>query len=474
MYKIKKQILLSAALLILMLLSACTMGLDYQRPEAMAPIQYKNDAPWKKATPKDAEIKGEWWTIYNDPILNRLENQAAESNQSLQAAFARLSQAQASLGISRSDQLPRVDLNASAKRQRTAADLSVTGRSITASQYSSPLVANYEIDLWGRVQRSVEAAEANVAGAVADYQNLLLSLQAELARTYFALRTVDNEIDLLHQTIQLRVENRDLIKSKLTHGQVGQLDLSRAETELAVTEAEAIGLELQRGEYENAIALLIGQPASSFTLEKGKISLVIPTMSKGLPSDLLERRPDIASAERQMAAASARIGVAKTAFFPAISLTGSAGFASDQISSLTDWDNRTWGLGPAISLPIFDYGRNSANLDKARAAYDEAVATYRNQVLIAFQEVENGLNAMQILDHQEKALTQAAKTAHEAWMLSEKRYRSGLVSYLEVVDTQRSALQSERSLVQLKRNQMSYSVALIKALGGGWQNTQSQ
>jgi len=174
-----------------------------------------------------------------------------------------------------------------------------------------------------------------------------------------------------------------------------------------------------------------------------------------------------------MAAASASIGVAKTAFFPAISLTGSAGFASDQISSLTDWDNRTWGLGPAISLPIFDYGRNSSNLDKARAAYDEAVATYRNQVLIAFQEVENGLNAMQILDHQAKALTQAAKTAHEAWMLSEKRYRSGLVSYLEAVDTQRSALQSERSLVQLKRNQMSYSVALIKALGGGWQNTHS-
>lgn len=464
---------LTAGLLFL-LLSGCTMGLDYQRPEVMAPIQYKNDAPWKEATPKDAEIKGEWWTIYNDPILNSLEQQAAESNQNLHAAFARLSQAQASLGISRADQLPRIDLNPSANRQRTAADLSATGRSITASQYSMPLVASYEVDLWGRVKRSVEAAEANVAGAVADYQSLLLSLQAELARNYFGLRTTDSEIDLLQQTIKLRQDNRDLIKSKFFHGQVGQLDLSRAETELASTEAEAIGLELQRGEYENAIALLIGQPASSFTLAKQEFTAEIPAVSKGLPSELLERRPDIAAAERQMAAASARIGVAKTAFFPAISLTGSAGFASDQISSLSDWDNRTWGLGPAISLPIFDYGRNSANLDKARAAYDEAVATYRNQVLVAFQEVENGLNAMQILDHQAKALVQAAGTAREASMLSEKRYRSGLVSYLEVVDTQRSALQSERSLVQLRRNQMSYSVALIKALGGGWQNTQSQ
>jgi outer membrane protein, multidrug efflux system len=474
MYKTKKQILLPTALLMLMLLSACTMGLDYQRPEVMAPIQYKNDAPWKQATPKDAEIKGEWWTLYNDPILNNLEQQAAASNQSLQAAFARLSQAQASLGISRADQLPQVDLNASANRQRSAADLTVGGRSITGSQYNIPLVASYEVDLWGRVKRSVEAAEANVSGSVTDYHNLLLTLQAELARNYFALRTVDNEIDLLQQTIKLREENRDLIKSKFTHGQVGQIDLSRAETELASTEAEAIGLELQRGEYENAIALLVGQPASSFTLEKQKVKLEVPTIDKGLPSELLERRPDIASAERQMAAASARIGVAKTAFFPAISLTGSAGFASDQISSLSDWDNRTWGLGPAISLPIFDYGRNSANLDKARAAYDEAVATYRNQVLIAFQEVENGLNAMQILDHQAKALVQAAGTAHEAWMLSEKRYRSGLVSYLEVVDTQRSALQSERALVQLRRNQMSYSVTLIKALGGGWKNTQNQ
>lgn len=469
MQKIKSYLYPLTIGILFLMLSGCTMGLDYQRPETMIPIQYKNNAPWKEATPKDAEIKGEWWTIYNDPTLNSLEQQAAESNQSLQAAFARLSQAQASLGISRADQRPRVDLNPSVTRQRIAADISTTGSSITANQFSMPLVASYEVDLWGRVKRSVEAAEANVAGAVADYQNLLLSLQSELARNYFALRFTDSEISLLQQTIKLREENRDLVKSKFAHGQVGQLDLSRAETELASTEAEAIGLELQRGEFENAIALLIGQPASSFTLAKQKTTLQIPAIAKGLPSELLERRPDISAAERQMAAASARIGVAKTAFFPAISLTGSAGFASDQISSLSDWDNRTWGLGPAISLPIFDYGRNSANLDKARAAYDEAVATYRNQVLVAFQEVENGLNAMQVLSHQAKALVQAAESAREAWMLSEKRYRSGLVSYLEVVDTQRSALQSERSLVQLRRNQMGNSVALVKALGGGWQ-----
>lgn len=467
MNKTRRTLKLLPALLMIIALSGCVMGPDYQQPATIIPVQYKNDTPWKEATPKDTQVKGEWWTVYNDPVLNSLEQQASASNQSLQAAFARLSQAQASLGISRSDQLPRLDLNASATRQRTAADLAITGTT-TGNQYKLPLVLSYEVDLWGRVKRSIEASEANVAGAIADYHNLLLSLQAELARNYFALRTIDNEIDLLRQTIQLRRDNRDLIKSRFDHGQVGQLDLSRAETELASTEAEAIGLNIQRGEHENAIALLIGRPASSFSLAQQPVQLNLPTINQGLPSELLERRPDIAAAERQMAAASARIGIARTAFFPAISLTGHAGFASDQMSSLFNWDNRTWGLGPAVSLPIFDYGRNNANLDKARAAYEEAVATYRDQVLIAFQEVENGLNALKVLNHQNRALQQAADAAHEAWRLSEKRYRAGLVSYLEVVDTQRSALQTERALVQLKRNQMSYSVALIKALGGGW------
>lgn len=454
--------------LIGLLLSACTMGPEYQKPEVLVPIQFKHDAPWKEATPSDAVSKGNWWEVYNDAVLNKLEEQAAAANQSLQAAYARLSQVQSNLGIRRADQLPRLDLNASASRQRVAQDLSGTGRSYYGSQFNLPLVLSYEVDLWGRVRRSVEAAEADVESAVADYQNLLLTLQAELARSYFALQEVDTEIELLEQTIELRRSTRDLVKSKFDNGQVGQLDFSRAEAELASTEAEAIGLQKQRGELENAIAVLIGVPAANFSLVTAPLTQGPPTVAVGLPSALLERRPDVAAAERQMAAASARIGVAKTAFFPSIKLTGSAGYGSQQVDSLFDWDNRTWGLGPAISLPLFDYGRNNANLDRVRAAYDEVVANYRQRVLVAFQDVEDGLNGLQVLERQGRSLQQAALAARQAWNISEKRYRAGLVSYLEVVDSQRSFLLVERTLVQLRGQQMSHSVALIKALGGGW------
>lgn len=455
-----------------LLLSACTMGFDYQRPEAIVPLQYKSDAPWKEAAPSDTLAKGDWWTVYNDPVLDRLEEQAAEANQSLHAAYARLSQVQANLGISRAEQVPRLDLQGSANRQRVAGDLSSTGRGYIGSQYNLPLVLSYEVDLWGRVKRSIEAAEADVQGAVADYQNLLLSLQAELARSYFSLRAVDNEINLLEQTIELRKSTRDLVKSRYDNGQVGQLYLARAESELASTEAEAIGLQKRRGELENAIAVLIGLPPANFTLATAPLTQEAPPVAAGLPSALLERRPDVAAAERQMAAASARIGVAKTAFFPAISLTGSTGYGSSQVDSLFDWDNRTWGLGPAISLPIFDYGRNSANLERSKAAYEEAVANYRQQVLIAFQEVEDGLNGLQVLDRQRQALQRATVNAKQAWEISEKRYQAGAVSYQEVVDTQRTALQAERALVQLRGQQLNSSVGLIKALGGGWSATE--
>ncbi|CAG36850.1 efflux transporter outer membrane subunit [Desulfotalea psychrophila] len=453
---------------LLLALSACTLGQDYQRPETLVPIQFKNGAPWKEARPSDAVAKGNWWELYHDPVLNGLEENALQANQNLRAAYARLSQVQANLGISRSNQLPRLDLNANGGRQRTAASLTSPGQDQLSTQLNLPLVLSYEVDLWGRVRRSIEASTADVESARADYQSLMLTLQAELARNYFTLRAVDNETRLLQQTIELRRSTLSLVKSKFENGRVSQLDLSQAESELATVEAEAIGLKKRRGELENLIAVLMGLPASNFSLAQVSLRLSPPTIAPGLPSDLLERRPDVAAAERKMAAASARIGVAKTAFFPAISLTGSTGFASNETSSLFNWDNRTWGLGPAISLPIFDYGRNSAKLDKSRAVYEEAIANYRQQVLVAFQEVENGLNGLQVLHEQGKALQRATTTATLAWEISEKRYRSGLVSYLEVVDTQRSALLRERALVQLRGEQMSTSVLLIKALGGSW------
>jgi multidrug efflux system outer membrane protein len=331
-----------------------------------------------------------------------------------------------------------------------------------------PLALSYEIDLFGRVKRSIEAAEANSEGATANYQAMLLLLQADLARTYFSLRSLDSEIALLQTTLDLRKQAMKMVQSQFDHGLVGQLDLLRAETELASTDAESIGLQKQRNELENVIALLIGQPPSNFTLAKDTLKLSIPEVNPGLPSSLLERRPDVSAAERQMAAASARIGVAETAFFPAISLTGNAGFGSSQVENLFSLDNRSWGLGPAISLPIFDGGRNQANLDSAKAAYEEAIANYRQQVLVAFQEVEDGLNGLQILNQQAQSLQKAVDAATKAWQISEKRYKAGLVSYLEVIDTQRTALQTERLLNQNRGQQMTTSVQLIKALGGGW------
>jgi len=457
--------------LLLMLLAGCALGPDYQRPAALVPVQYKNDAPWKTVAPSDQVEKGKWWEIYADETLNGLEEQTLAANQSLKAAHARLTQAYAAAGISKADQLPRLDLNASGQRSRFLLNQFGLGSGpsgVTFNYFSIPLALNYEVDLFGRVKRSIEASNADAASATADYQNILLVLQADLARSYFGLRTLDTEISLLQRTVELRKESLKMVQSQFKHGLVGQLDLLRAQTELATTDAENLGLQKQRNELENTLAILSGQPPSSFSLAAAPLRVKIPQLPPGLPSSLLERRPDIAAAERQMAASSARIGVAKTAFFPAISLTGNAGFGSSQIDGLFNWDNRSWGLGPAISLPIFEGGRNRANLARAKAAYEEAVANYRQQVLVAFGEVENSLNGLQLLDRQAQSLQQAVDTATKASQISEKRYKAGLVSYLEVIDSQRSALLTERQLNQNQGQQMTTSLLLVKALGGGW------
>jgi len=452
------------------ILAGCTLGPDYVRPDAPMALDYRADAPWKEATPLDHLEKGAWWAIYGDAELDRLEQQAAAANQELHQAAARLAQVRSRLRSSEADRVPRIDLNGSARRQRTSGDLSFGLDGETSNLLQLPFDLSYEIDLFGRVRRSIEAAEADTASAEADYQAVLLSLQAELARSYFGLRALDSEIALLQKTVGLREDALKLVQSQFRNGVISQLDLSRAETELATVRSELLALQRQRDAQQNAIAVLVGDPASKFQLATAPLDLPVPAVAPGLPSSLLERRPDIAAAERQMAAASARIGVAETAFFPAISLTGSAGFTSTEVDRLFDWDNRTWGLGPAISLPIFEGGRNRANLERSKAAYEEAVAAYRQQVLVAFAEVEDGLSGLAWLQQQDGALQQAVAAANQAWHLSEKRYRAGRVSYLEVVDTQRTALETERAAVQLKGARLATSVLLIKALGGGWQD----
>lgn len=454
-----------------LLLSACALGPDYQRPELDTPVAYKQDAPWKQATPLDHLEKGPWWELYGDPQLNRLEETAVQNNQSVQAALARVEQARAIAGIDKAALLPWFDLNPSTERARTAGAFNSDGKGSTDSTYSVPLVLSYEIDLWGRIRRNIEAVKADLAATEADFSNLLLSLQADVARSYFNLRTTDAEIALLQETARLRQENLDLVNSMFKHGANGALAVRWAETELATTQAEVVALQKQRDEYEHALAVLTGQSPSTCSLAPANVTFNAVAVAPGLPSSLLERRPDVAAAERAMAAASARIGVAKTAFFPSISLTGSAGYASTETGSLFNWDNRIWGLGPAISLPIFDGGINSAKLRQARSAYEEAVANYKQQVLVAFADVEDALGGLRYLDQQADYMDQAVVAAGDAAEISGKRYRAGLVGYLEVIDSERTSLEVQRQHLQIANLQHQASISLIKALGGGWESS---
>jgi multidrug efflux system outer membrane protein len=433
------------------------------------PPAYREEAPWKEATPADALDKGPWWRIYGDPVLGELQERALAENQDLKAAIARVDQARALARISESGLYPRIDLDPSVQRGRSSADLN-GGKANTRTTLRVPLDLGYEIDLWGRVRRSVEASTAQYEASQAEMQNVLLTLQTDVTRNYFNLRSLDAQLDLLRRTIELRSRNLQLVTSLFNNGQVGRLDVATAETELANAQAETAALKRQRTTTEHALAVLVGEPAANFTLPLPPPNLEVrpPGIAAGLPSALLERRPDIAAAERQMIAANARIGIAKAAFFPAVSLTGSAGYASNELSRLFEWDNRTWSLGPFVTLPVFDAGSNRAKLTQAEAAWQESVASYRQQVLIAFREVEDSLADIRILAEQAEAQQRALTAARKAAELSGKRYRAGLVSYLEVVVSERTALAIELLANQVLEQRFQASVSLIKALGGGW------
>lgn len=461
---------LSLAGVVLLLATACTLGPDYRRPEVTVTPAFREDAPWKQAAPADALPREAWWQIYGDPLLNDLQERARSANQDLKAAMARVDQARAAARISEADRLPRVDLDPALSRGRTPDALAPLERGFTSTVLSVPFDLSYEVDLWGRVRRSVEAATAEYQATAADLENIRLTLHADVARNYFALRALDAEIALLQSTVELRRQNLRLVDSLFRNGQVSRLDLARAETELATAEAETAGLHRQRARFEHAIAVLVGEAVANFSLPPAPLDLEPPAVAAGLPSYLLERRPDIAAAERQMMAANARVGIARAAFFPVVSLTGSAGWASNELSTLFNWGNRAWALGPFISLPIFDAGRNRAGLEGARAVWEESVASYRQQVLVAFGEVEDALSDLRHLAEQSAALQQAVASARQSAELSGKRYRAGLVSYLEVVDTERTALASERLATQILGQRLQASVSLIKALGGGWED----
>jgi outer membrane protein, multidrug efflux system len=476
----------TAAVLILgaLLLSGCaSVGPDYKRPSDAAPVAYKTSATtndlgsWKEGKPLDNVPKGAWWEMFGDNTLNELEQRASGANQELKAAVARVEQARASARVARSEFLPTLDANPAWRRERYSPNQEPSFGAITVNTFRTPLDLSYEIDLWGRVRRSFESARADAQSSLAAMQQVLLTLQADLAQNYFALRSLDAEIATVNGTVRLRNEQLKLTRSRFEGGIGNELDVSRAETELASTEAEAAGLSRRRAELENAIAILVGENPSNFKLAALETAAPNwnprpPQVPAGLPADLLERRPDVAQAERDLASANARIGMAKAAFFPVLRLTGSGGFVSGDVESLFNWESRVWSLGPSLSLPIFAGGRNLANLNRSRAAYVEAVAKYRQRVLVAFGDVENSLSGLRLLANQAAAQDRALASARRAADLAAQRYTAGIVSYLEVVDANRGALFAERNQAQVVGERLIASVQLIKALGGGWNETE--
>jgi multidrug efflux pump len=454
-----------------------TVGPDYKMPTNSVPENYKavDFGNWKTGRPLDHVPKGNWWEIFSDPDLNGLEARAVSANQQLKAAVARVDQARDTARIARSQLMPSLSLDPSFAREGYSPNANPSFGNITANTFSTPLDLSYEVDLWGRVRRLFQGAHADAQASLADFYNVLLTLQSDVAQNYFALRSLDAEIATVNGTIALRHEQVRLVRSRLEGGIGSELDVAQAETELASTEAEAASLAHRRDELENAIAILVGENPSSFKLaavNDPDWNPQPPQIPAGLPSDLLERRPDVAQAERQLASANAKIGVAKAAFFPVLTLTGSAGYLSGDLSSLFSWDSRTWSIGPSLSLPLFTGGRNRANYKYSQAAFQESTALYRQQVLIAFGDVENSLSGIYHFAVQAEAQQRAVTSARRATELATDRYRSGIVAYIEVVDASRDTLTAERANAQLAGQRLIAAVQLIKALGGGWQDSQ--
>ena len=469
-----------AILVIAMVMSGCTVGPNYQRPEATTiPAAYTGISDeWKVAAPQAHLPKGNWWEIFDDPELSLLETEATEANQDLKAAYARFNQARAVADVARSGLFPRLGGSFQLVEQRDSENRVVGGKpGKTYDTFTVPFDLSYEFDLWGRVRRTVESATAQVEAVADDVESVRLAIQAEVAADYLTIRALDADKALLLSSIEVYRKSLALVRNRRAGGMVSDLDVAQAETVLKTAEAQLPDNALQRAKFEHALAILTGKNASLFRLAEQPLDLeplVIPT---DLPSELLERRPDIAAAERRMAAANANIGMATAAFFPTIKFGGSAGFQSGDLnanrdmSTLFEWPSRFWAVGPSLTLPFFQGGQLSANLRQAKAGYEETVARYRQTALTAFADVENNLAAEHLLARQYEEVLAALKAARRQLEVANNRYGAGLVTYLEVATAQNITLGIERSGMRLRGQQLAATVALIKSLGGGWQNT---
>ncbi len=467
---------LQAALAPLFFLAGCTVGPKYQTPTVQTPVAYKETKDWKVASPQDAAAREKWWEIYNDPQLNTLEDQVNVSNQTIAAAAASFLEARALVKEARSQYFPTVSTAPVITNERqnvfrtSTASTSTSNPSFT--NYSLPIDASWEPDLWGRVRNTVRGNVAGAQASAADLQNTKLSIQAELAVDYFQLQGQDALIKLLDETVAAYQESLRLNRVLFSTGIGSDENVAQAETQLESTQALDTGLGILRAQYEHAIALLVGQPASTFSIPVGPFRSPPPDIPLGVPSQLLERRPDIAAAERSVAQANAQIGVATAAFYPNITLSASGGLESTVISSLFSWSSRVWSVGPSLTETIFDAGLRRATVQQFQAAHDATVANYRNTVLTAFQQVEDNISELRILSVQLGQQDTAVNAANRNLQLATDRYRLGIDPYLNVITAQTTLLSNQQTALNLRIQQMTTSVQLIKALGGGWNVSQ--
>jgi multidrug efflux system outer membrane protein len=452
----------TAILLCAAALAGCVLGPDYQRPERPAP------AAWEHPTGADNSVPGDWWTLFGDAELGQHIEATLAANQDLAGALARYDQSRALLGIARADEFPQVSLDPVVQRARTSGRTANTFPHLETTLYAVPVDVAYEVDLWGRVRRSVEAARADVETGADSIAALRLSLAAATASTYFSLRTADRDIDVLGRTVSLREDALQLADRRAHAGVVGDLDVLRARADLAQTRADLAEAHRRRDNLESALAVLEARDAPDFHVAPKPWTPTVPEIPAGVPSTLLTRRPDVAADERSLAAASARIGIARTAFFPSVQLTASAGLASDSTGDLTARDSRLWSLGPQVHLPIFEGGRNQANLEAAQAAYRGAYARWRQDGIGAFRDVQDALSDGAWLREQGVALGATVEAATSAAKVSRSRYDRGLAGYFEVVDSERQALASQRAAIQNDQQRLLAAISLVKALGGGW------
>jgi multidrug efflux system outer membrane protein len=461
-----------AAGLPVLALAGCEVGPDYHRPATAAAPTFGEGAPWKVAAPQDTVPRADWWKVFNDPILSQLEEQTTAANPDIQAAFARVEQAQAVAQISMADLLPSVGVNAVGSRTRYSGHREVSPganhSTYTTNAMDLPLDFSYEIDLFGRIRRALEVARAAAQAQADNYQSVLLSLQADAAQEYYTLRGLLEEKAYLVSNVEGRRQELDLVNKRQTAGASDNLDVYRAQTELDTVESTEIAVDQRIDQIEHALAIISGKMPEGYHLEAQPIQVEPPAVPVGLPSDLLERRPDIAAAERTMASVSAAIGVAKAAFFPRVGLTAFGGFNSIAFHSLFDSSSREWSIAPFVAMPLFEGGRLTANYERAKFAYDEATANYRSQVLIGFRDVEDSLGGLRYLSDQSGVLQDGVIAARHAVDLSNLRYKQGVADYFEVIDAERTALDTEISWSEVRSQRFITTVLLIKALGGGW------